>query len=160
MIEHNLVRLVFFRRKFHKFVMDGVPEPLLKCLSGSRWPSVFSSENFEEWIKWNFVKDLDGKLLEYNPAHQKDVSERSLQQILCQLMDVKWGAVVDPAGRKEQRNRAVAVWFYRRYLKKTYSDLSEQFGVAPSRITMIMKEKGVVGEEFKELVDMHLKSEK
>ena len=148
------------RRKFHEFVMDGVPERLQMILSSSRWPSVFSSENFEEWIKWNFVKDLDDELLEYKLAYKKDVSEKALQKILCQLMDVKWDEVIDPSGRKAQRNRAVAIWCYRRYLKMGYGDLSRQFGVVPSRITAIIKNEDIVTEEFESLVDTYLKSEK
>jgi len=148
------------RRKCHKFVMEGVPESLLNRLSGPHWPSVFSNENFEEWVKWNFVKNIDDKLLKYEPAGKNDVSEEALQKILCQILDVKWNNIAKPSGRKEQRNRAVAIWFYRRYLKKTYGDLSARFGVGPSRITMIMKDKGLVSENFEELVDTYLKSEK
>lgn len=148
------------RRKFHNFVMSGVPEPLHKILSGSRWPSVFSSKNFEEWIEWNFVKDLGDKLLEYRPAHKNEVSERALQRILCQVMGVKWGEVVKPAGREGQRNRAVAIWFYRRYLKMSYGELSKQFGIVPSRITAILKSKDIVSDEIGDLVDMYIKSKK
>lgn len=148
------------RKKFHEFVMDGVPEPLSKRLSDSRWPSVFSSKNFEEWVKWNFVKDMNNDNLKYIPEHVNTVSEKHLQKILCHLMDVKWNMVINPVGRKEQRYRATVIWFYRRYLKKTYCDLSRKFGVVPSRISTIMKDTDFVDAKLVELVDMYLKSEK
>ena len=102
----------------------------------------------------------DPNSLKYIPEHVNAISEKSLQRILCHRMDIKWNSVTNPVGRKEQQNRARVIWFYRRYLKKTYSDLSRQFGVSPSRISMIMKDKDFIESELVELVDMYLKSEK
>lgn len=148
------------RRKLHEFVLAGVPEALEKRLLNRRWPSVLSSENFEEWIKWNFVKDLDDDQLEYIPAHPERVSENALQEILCQLLETQWPALKDPRGRTQQKKRAKAIWFYRRYLKWGYGKLSKVFQVVPSRITQITKATDLVTPELIEYVAAYLKSEK
>lgn len=148
------------RRKFHKFVLEGIPAELENRLSGGRWPSVLSRKNFEEWVQWNFVKDRDEEQLEYVPSHGHRVSEKALRRIVCRLLDMRWKTITNPAGWMEQRNRARAIWFYRRHLKWGYGDLSREFGVAPSRISQIMKETDLIAPTLKEHMAAELKSEK
>lgn len=144
------------RRKLHEFVMAGVPVELEMRLSGQRWPSVLSSENFEEWIKWNFVKDSDEKQLEYVPANSRQISEASLQNVLCRLFSMNWQSLRRPQGREQQKRRMQTIWFYRRYLKTGYSELSKIFGLVPSRISKIMNNNDTVSSELDELVKRSL----
>lgn len=144
------------RRKFHEFVIQGVPELLEKQLSGQRWPSVLSSDNFEEWIQWNFVKDLKDDQVKYVPAHHKTVSEGALRKALCCNLEARWEEIVRPKGRLAQQKRAQAIWCYRHFLKLGYSELADMFGVGPSRITKIMKQEGLVSPDLQELMAMSL----
>lgn len=147
------------RRKFHEFVTAGVPQTFEDRLSSPRWPSVLSSENFEDWVRWNFVKDLDNEELEYVPEHVNSISENVLKRLLCQILDIQWPAVLHPVGRKEQQDRARTIWFYRQYLKKGYGALSKQFGLTPSRISGIMKSKNLIHPQTHEEVAAYVKSE-
>lgn len=140
------------RRKLHEFVLSGVPTELEKRLSSPRWPSVLSSENFEEWIQWNFVKDLDDEELEYIPVHRQAVAEKDLKKILCQLLEIDWASLKNPRGRQQQKKRAQAICFYRRYLKRNYRELSKQFGVALSRISKIVHQKELIHPDLQEWV--------
>lgn len=145
------------RRKLHEFVMSGVPIELEKRLSGQKWPSVLSSANFEEWVHWNFVKDLDDEQLEYVPNHNQQVAEESLQKILCQIFETNWPSLKKPQGHEQQKRRAQAIWFYRRYLKLGYNELSKIFGLVPSRISKIMSKNDMVSSELNEQVVLSLK---
>ena len=140
------------RRKFHTFVLEGTPKKLEEQLESSRLPSVLGSENFEEWIHWNFVKDIKTKEVKYQSPHPKEVSEKLLQEVLCNVLDVKWKCLVDPQGRTEQKKRATAIWIYRRFLKKGYQALADQFGVRPSRISRIMADKNLIAPDLLEKV--------
>lgn len=144
------------RRKFHEFVIQGVPELLEKQLSGQRWPSVLSSVNFEEWIQWNFVKDLKDDQVKYIPAHHKTISEGALRKTLCCTLEARWEELVHPRGRGAQQKRAQAIWCYRHFLKLGYSELAGMFSVGPSRITKIMKQEGLVSPDLQELMAMSL----
>lgn len=150
-------RVNLARRKLHEFVMTGVPVKLEERLCGERWPSVLSSENFEEWVHWNFVKDLDDEQLEYIPCYSRRVTEGELQKALCHVFEIDWRAIKNPKGHVQQRERAQAVWFYRNYLKAGYKDLAKTFGITPSRISKIMNCKDVVPPNVYEYVAAFLK---
>lgn len=136
------------RRKFHKFVLEGVPKKLEEHLENHRLPSVLGSESFEEWVSGNFVKDIKTREVQYQSPNAKEISEKRLQEVVCNVLDMDWGCLVDPQGRDEQRKRAMAIWIYRRFLKKGYQELSDQFGVRPSRISRIMADKNIVSSEL------------
>ena len=148
------------RRKLHEFVMAGVPEPLKKRLDGARLPSVLSSRNFEEWVEWNFVKDLSDRELNYEACHSKQVSEKELRKVVCARLETTWGELTSPTGREGQQKRAMAIWLYRHYLKKSYRELSTVFGVKPARISRIMAIDGLIPEEILEFINAHVKSKK
>ncbi|PIR18399.1 MAG: hypothetical protein COV46_00170, partial [Deltaproteobacteria bacterium CG11_big_fil_rev_8_21_14_0_20_49_13] len=91
------------RRKFNQFVMEGVPEELQQRLDAARSPSVFSSKNFEEWIEWNFVKDIkDGDRgdVQYQSEHVCKVSLANLQKALCDSLDTSWKDIICPTSLK------------------------------------------------------------
>lgn len=140
------------RRKFHTFVLEGVPKKLEERLKSRRVPSVLGSENFEEWIRWNFVKDVKTQEVQYRTPYTKEVSEKQLREVLCNALDVSWECLIDPQGRDEQRKRAVAIWVYRRFLKMGYQELSNQFGVRVSRVSRIMADKNLVPSDLLERV--------
>lgn len=144
------------RRKLHEFVMQGVPEELAKRLSSPKLPSVLSSKNFEEWIQWNFVKDIDNEHVQYEPLHVRNISERRLRKVLCELLDVKWEDLVAPAGLIGKQNRATVIQFYRQYLKLTYDQLSEIFNLKPARISRIVKENAGPNPQMSEYIDLAL----
>lgn len=140
------------RRKFHEFVLEGVPKKLEERLDSRRLPSVLGDENFEEWIRWNFVKDIKTREAQYQSPNPKEVSEKQLRKVVCNVLDMDWGCLVDPQGREDQRKRAMAIWIYRHFLKKGYQKLSDQFGVMPSRISRIMADKTIVSSKLLEQV--------
>ena len=140
------------RRRLHEFVISGVPGELESRLASRRWPSVLSRENFEEWVCWNFVKDLNDDELEYIPDHLSEVSEAKLKRVLCQLLEIDWVNLKEPRGREHQKKRAQVVWFYRRYLKWGYKEISREFGIVPSRISKIMYAVDLVDENLQENV--------
>lgn len=144
------------RRKLYEFLMQGVPENLERRLSAERWPSVLSSDNFEAWIQWNFVKDLKDDQVRYVPARHKVVSEHALRKALCRALGVSRAELTQPEGRKAQQMRAQAIWCYRHFLKMGYSELAGLFGVGASRITRIMKQEGLVGADFLEMISVSL----
>lgn len=140
------------RRKLHEFVMEGIPPALEKQLSGQRWPSVLSSDNFEKWIQWNFVKDLDDEQVEYIPARENVISEEKLRKAICRHLETAWSSLKKPQGRKQQQKRAKAIWLYRYHLKLGYGSLSKEFGVAPSRISKIMQQGELVSADLREQI--------
>lgn len=142
------------RRKLHEFVLQGVPEALEKQLSSKRWPSVLSGDNFAAWIQWNFVKDLDDDQVTYVPDRHEAISERALRQAVCHLLETDWAGLKAPKGRLAQQSRAKAIWLYRTFLKQGYGELSKVFGVAPSRISRIMQQEGLVSPSLQEQVSV------
>lgn len=134
------------RRKFHQFVMQGVPGELQKRLDGAKWPSVFSSENFEEWIEWNFVKDIksgDRGDVQYQPDHVHEVSADQLQRVLCEALDISWRDIISPTSLEGRQKRAIAIWCYRQFVKLTYGEISNIFSVKPARISRIMADREI-----------------
>ncbi len=117
------------RRKLHQFVMEGVPERLRSCLDGSKWPGTLSSAHFEEWVQWNFVKDLDDGDVEYVAADTHgSISEKKVKDIVCRVLDVKWAELSAPTGRDVRHRRMLAIRCMRRHLHWTYGDISKNFG--------------------------------
>lgn len=141
------------RRKLHEFVRQGVPATLEKQLSGNRWPSVLSGDNFAAWIQWNFVKDLDDDQVEYVSARPKVISEAALRKAVCRHLETDWSNLTSPKGRQAQQNRAKAIWLYRQHLNVGYAALSKKFGVAPSRISKIMKQEELVSSDLREQIE-------
>jgi len=144
------------RRKFHEFVMAGVPEDLEKKLDGKKWPSVLSSENFEEWVKWNFVKDIDDGEIQYEELHDRQVSAQKLQKIVCEALDTKWKALTGPSTLSDRRKRVVAIRLYRQYLKLTYGELEKIFNLKAPRISRIMQSEGDISPDMLEYIDFAL----
>jgi REP element-mobilizing transposase RayT len=142
------------RRKLHEFVVQGVPAALERQLSGQRLPSVLSSENFEKWIQWNFVKDLEDDEVTYVPVCPPKISEGVLRAAVCRYVESDWSSLKNPKGRREQQKRAQAIWLYRYYLKAGYGALSKVFGVAPSRISRIMQKEGLVSQDLREQISL------
>lgn len=140
------------RRKLHEFVMQGVPTALERQLSGQRRPSVLSSENFEKWIQWNFVKDLKDDEVKYVPVCPQKISEVVLRKSVCRHLETEWSTLKKPQGRQEQQKRAKAIWLYRYYLKAGYEALSKVFGVVPSRISRIMQQEGLVSQDLRDQI--------
>ena len=121
--------------------MAGAPEELQKRLDGAKWPSVFSSENFKEWIEWNFVKDIkngDKGDVQYQPDHVHGVSADRLQKVLCEILDLSWKEIICPTSLEGRQKRVIAIRCYRQFVKLTYGEISNIFGVKPARISRIM----------------------
>jgi len=143
------------RRKFTQFVMEGVPEELQKRLDAAKWPSVFSGKNFEEWIEWNFVKDIkDGDRgdVQYRSEHVCEVSSKDMQKALCTALDVAWKDMVNPTSLECRQKRAIAIWCYRTFMKATYGKISGVFGVKPARISRIMADRKIADLDAVEYV--------
>lgn len=122
------------RRKLHEFVLEGVPEGLRHHLDGARWPSVFSSEHFKEWVEWNFVKDAEAKdrEVQYTELKTKDLSDEQLRRLICRVLDVNWNDLFEASGQENKKKRRLAVRCYYENLKWSYGKLSETFGAMHS----------------------------
>ncbi|MBI4211280.1 MAG: transposase [Deltaproteobacteria bacterium] len=144
------------RKKLHAFVLAGVPDELEKRLSSRRWPSVLSSDNFKDWVEWNFVKDLEDKEVQYVSESIKPVTESNLRKALCHILECSWEELRSPQNRQGQQRRAQALALYRYYLKYGYKKLSKTFGVTPSRISKIMQQAPLATSELCEKMDILL----
>lgn len=133
-------RLSKARRKLHEFVMEGVPAKLLNRLEGERRPTVLSTENFQDWVEYNFVDKELGRELQYIAEKRTRLSEMQIQRILCDLSGKKWRAICNPAGFEAKEHRRMAVWAYRWYLGKSYGEISERFGLNLSKISRTVNE--------------------
>lgn len=135
-------RLNRARRKLHEFVIQGVPQGLQKNLEGSKWPTVLGKENFEEWVKWNFVKDLKDKEIQFvkNPAYDRKINPRDLRKIIQEILSVSWAQLVTPVGKVQRQKRAIAVALFRKHIQLPYSELSKTFGnLNPASISRMIK---------------------
>jgi REP element-mobilizing transposase RayT len=127
------------RRKFHKFVLEGVPQKLYERLEGKKWPSVFSSENFQEWVEWNFVRDLKDREVQYETFKSVDVTEEEIKKIITAVLDIDWKSLCEARGFDAKMKKHIAIRCYRRYIKYAYSRLSSIFGgIHPTNIARAM----------------------
>ncbi|PIR16525.1 MAG: hypothetical protein COV46_08300 [Deltaproteobacteria bacterium CG11_big_fil_rev_8_21_14_0_20_49_13] len=124
------------RRKMHKFVLEGVPEGLERRLKGANWPSVFSSENFEEWIKWNFVKDIEDREIKYESAEPNKIDEKELIKIVSEVMNMSWREIANARGREAKLMRGLAIRCFRNNIRYDHEKLSSMFGnIHPTNIS-------------------------
>lgn len=151
------------RMKLHDFVLDGVPEDLRRQLDGARWPSVFSSEHFKEWVKWNFVKDeeLKNGNLQYVEVGPKGLKEEQLREIVCRVLDVKWNRLCAACGRDDKKKRRLAVRCFSENLEWSYGRLSKTFGgMHFSNISRCVRGKWINDEPLWERLVLEIQNEK
>lgn len=151
------------RRKLHEFVLDGVPEGLRCQLDGARWPSVFSSEHFREWIERNFVKDAEKKdgELQYTEVKSKGLTEEQLRRLVCRVLEVSWSDLCEARGQDKKKKRRLAVKCYYENLKWSYGQLSETFGkMHPSNISRCVCGKWANDEPLWERLVVEVQNEK
>lgn len=128
------------RRKFHDFVMDGVPEKLAAQFAGNQWPAVYCSDHFQDWVEWNFVKEIRDRELQYKLPAVLAIKEDRLQKILSSVLGMEWEVICQGRGQIAKRNRMLAIRCYRHYLHYPYEGLSKIFGgIHPSRISHAVK---------------------
>ena len=124
----------------HDFVLKGVPEDLSERLESLKWPSVFSSENFEEWVRWNFVKDLKDREIKYNVTKEANISERKLIKVISGVMGMSWHEITNASGRKARLMRGIAIKCFRDHLRCNLEKLSSIFGgIHPANISKSVK---------------------
>lgn len=128
------------RRKLHEFVVAGVPTKLLSRLEGEKRPTILSTDNFREWVEYNFVDEALGRELQYVAEEPTRLSETQIRKILCDLSDKRWRAICNPTGFEAKEYRRMAVWAYRWYLGKTCREISERFSLNLSKISRLVNE--------------------
>lgn len=129
-------RLNLARRKMHEFVLQGAPKDLEARLKSKNWPSVFASDNFEEWVKWNFVKDIKDREIKYESIRLVEITEKSLIRIISAVADMRWVEIANAKGREAKLMRGLAIRCFRKYLKYDYTRLSSIFGgIHPTNIS-------------------------
>lgn len=151
------------RRKLHEFVLEGVPEGLRHQLEGTRWPSVFSSAHFREWIEWNFVKGTAAKDrgIQYTKIKPKCITEEQLRRLVCRVLEVSWSDLCKASGRDDKKKRRLAVRCYYENLKWSYAKLSETFGkMHSSNISRCVCGNWANDEPLWERLEVELQNEK
>jgi len=132
------------RRKLHEFVSAGVPGRLDSLLDGKRWPSVFSTEHFEEWVRWNFVKDIEDREIRYQPQEEKMLSAEEFKKILVRVMGISWPELKRPAGYEGKRVRKLAIRGFHQYTGCTYGDICKMFdSINASTVSRAVKDKKI-----------------
>ena len=76
--------------------------------------------------------------MQYQPDHVHGVSADRLQKVLCEILDMSWKEIICPTSLEGRQKRAIAIWCYRQFVKLTYGEISNIFGVKPARISRIM----------------------
>jgi REP element-mobilizing transposase RayT len=143
------------RRKLHEFVLAGVPERLNSLLNGKRWPSVFSSEHFEDWVKWNFVKDIKDKEIQYQPQDLKVLSSVNFKKILIRVLEVAWTEIEKPVGFEAKRMRRLAIRGFQQYTNCSYGDICKIFSsINTSTVSRAVKDK-MIPEDVRWEMIMH-----
>lgn len=132
------------RRKLHEFVLRGVPEKLDVLLRGKKWPSVFSSEHFENWVEWNFVRDLEDKEVKYEPQFPKILTAEEMEAILVKVFERNWKELIAPVGYEGKRLRRIALKSFHEYTCCSYGDLCKKFGgINAATISRALKDPAV-----------------
>lgn len=132
-------------RKLHEFVLAGVPEKLDSLLGGKKWPSVFSTEHFEDWVKWNFVKDLKDKDIQYQPQEMKVLSSEEFKKLLIRVMDISWLELKRPVGYDGRWIRKLAIKGFHEYTNCSYGEICRIFGfINVSTVSRAVKDKRII----------------
>lgn len=130
------------RRKLHEFVWEGVPKKLCKLLNKKRWPSVMGAEHFQEWVKWNFVKDIDLTDVQYVSDRNKILSTNEIRKIILERLDCSWKELCQASGYRSKRLRRIAIRVMYKYGHLTYDEICRLFGrISPSTITRAISDK-------------------
>lgn len=161
LLEYFGKRLNLARRKLHAFVLEGVPEALKLRLESKKWPSVLSSENFEEWVKWNFVKDIKDRDVKYETMEPIKITENELIKIITTALEMSWKDIKDARGRKARLMRGMAIRCFRRYLKYDYEKLSSIFwGIHPTSISRAIRREPAEYEHMWERLQIEIQNAK
>lgn len=116
--------------------MRGVPEKFETRLGSYRYPSVYSSENFKDWVEWNFVRDIKNREIKYSSFPAFEIQEEHLRKIVSAVLEMKWENLCRGKGREAKKNRMLAIRCYRHFLRYDYENLSRIFGkIHPSSIS-------------------------
>ena len=149
------------RRKMHKFVLERVPDELQRRLDSKKWPSVLSSENFREWVEWNFVKDKDDREIIYERIESKNISEARLKKITTEALEIGWNELCEAKGREAKKKRRLAIRCFQKYMMWSYEKLSELFGgMHPSNISRCVQGDWIDAEPLWERLELEIQNEK
>ncbi|MBF0106483.1 MAG: hypothetical protein HQM16_14295 [Deltaproteobacteria bacterium] len=128
------------RKKLQQFMNLGVPQKLEERLAKKKWPSVLSSENFKDWVEWNFVRDIKNRGLKYHGEPVRLIEESTLQKILTEFFELKWSDITRATGAGKRSVRALCIGMYRRHLMWDYEKISETFGgLHPSSVSRAIR---------------------
>jgi hypothetical protein len=92
-------------------------------------------------VKWNFVKDLDDRNLQYS-EEVKLLGEPQLRKLVCSVLETSWKQLCVAKGREARQKRRMALCCYRQELKYDYERLSGIFGgIHPTNISRAIGER-------------------
>lgn len=97
------------RRKLMEFVGEGVPEKLKLLLGRNKWPSVFGTDSFQEWVKWNFVKEKEINEIMYEPPKDRILKPQVIKGIIIDVTGLQWKEIGKAKGYKTKRVRRLAI---------------------------------------------------
>lgn len=132
-------RLNRARRELVDFTRAGVPDALQNVLEGKRWPAIFSSELYRDWIEKNYIPKVRDREVIY-PL--RDASRPTIKQVihaLCTIADMSWRDIKSVHRGEGLIWRKFAILALRQRLGLTYNKISRVLGgIHPSQISRLI----------------------
>ena len=145
------------RKHLRKFMNEKIPQGLEKRLASTKWPSTYSTRNFQNLIEWNFVCDLKGKNIHYEPYRPIKVTVKDIRAAICDFYQCKWKQVTHPRGREEKGLRAVALGLYSLKLGWTYKKIIEHFpDIHENTLSNAIRRAPTIDPDIWALLNQHL----
>lgn len=145
------------RRKLNEFILEGVPEKLKELLSRKKWPSVFGTENFQEWVEWNFVKDQEEKDIIYEPPEDRVLKAQEIKRIITDVTGMRWKEIGEAKGYKMKWLRRLAIKALSEYSLCTRAEIVRLMGgIDVATVSRAAWDKAVYDDPMWEIISQQI----
>jgi len=145
------------RRKLVEFVKDGIPEKLKGVLNRKKWPSIFGTENFQEWVEWNFVKEKWNKEIKYEPPEDRILKNQEIKRIITDITGIKWKEIKGAKGYKMKRLRKLAVKALSQYSLCNRTEIGKLLGdIDVATVSRAARDDAVFDDPMWEVISQHI----
>ena len=115
--------------------------------------------HFEDWVKWNFVKDIKDKEIQYQPQDLKWLSSDEFKKMLVQVLGVSWKELETPVGYESKQTRKLAIRGFHQYTDCSYGDICKIFGsINASTVSRAVKDKGITEDPRWEMLTYEVRN--
>lgn len=144
-------RLNKARRELVDFTKAGVPETLQKVLEGKKWPAIFSSELYRDWIERNYIPKVRDREVTYPQRNDSRLTINKVVRVLCAAADMSWRDIKSAHRGGGFMWRKFAILALRQRLGLTYNKISRAVGgMHPSQISrLINRERSVLEQDLR-----------